>query len=68
MNGLYQSVDLPQTASPEQVVQQVFQRAEVTSYKILKIRGIHMPELYTAVLAQTNRGEKVVLIQYQAGG
>ena len=72
VNGIDQGVDLPKTASPKQVVQQVFRMAGITRYKFLKIREVRIPvgmpeELYTAVLAQTSPGEKIVLIRYELG-
>ncbi|HEY2328353.1 MAG TPA: hypothetical protein VGI63_00895 [Verrucomicrobiae bacterium] len=74
INGIGRDVILPKTASPEQVIKQVFHTAffdkgQVTSYKILNIRQVHIqgvsPELYTAVLVQTNFGKKIVLLKYQ---
>jgi type IV pilus biogenesis protein CpaD/CtpE len=74
VNGLGMNVKLPKTASPEQVVEQVFQTAtfekgRVTSYKFLKVRQVHIqfysPESYTAALVQTNFGEKIVLFKYE---
>ncbi len=109
INGFTLDIHLPATQSTQQVVEQVFKQAifdtgraipavtgKVTSYKILKIRQVHIfnnspqpdiwtrvfslfklerlspsyglvpTDLYTAVLVQTNFGEKIVLLQ--AGG
>jgi hypothetical protein len=72
-NGLSQGIHLPETAKPEQVVEQFFkisyfEHGKVTNYTILKIRKVHIqycePE-YTAVLVQTNFGEKIVLFRYE---
>ena len=74
INGIDQVVNLPKTASIEQVIEQVFQTARlekgwVTSYTILKIRQVHIqvstPDLYTAVLVRTTLGKKAVLLRYQ---
>jgi len=80
LNGYQSIIHLPDSASPKQVVAQIFKEAEfdagqrtstterVTSYKILKIRQVHIPshgesDLYTAVLVQTDRGEKIILLR-----
>jgi hypothetical protein len=71
-NGLSASLDLPKTATTEQVVAKVFQMTgfsgKGTSYKILKTRKVHikgsLPDLYTAVLLKTGPNEEVVLLQY----
>jgi hypothetical protein len=74
INGIGINVRLPKTASTEQVIAQVFQTAifehgRVTSYKIMKVRQVEIPvskpESYTAVLCQTNLGEKIVLIRFE---
>jgi type IV pilus biogenesis protein CpaD/CtpE len=74
VNGTYPILDMPQTASPEQVIKKRFEmglpRGQVANYKILKIRQIHIPtgqigsDLYTAALVQTDSGEKIVLLKY----
>src|SRR5208283_3130498 len=65
--GLYPSIKLPATASIEEVVSEVLER-QVASYKILRVRHVHiqgsLPDLYTAVIVQTNVGEKIVLLKY----
>jgi hypothetical protein len=72
-NGAFPMLGLPATASTEEVVAKTFKmtgfdKGHVTSYKILKIREIHiqgsLPDLYTAVLVQTDFGEKIVLFKY----
>jgi hypothetical protein len=74
INGIGRDIQLPKTASTEQVVEQVFktaifQNGRATSYKILKIRQVEIsvgePESFTAVLCQTSLGEKIVLIRFQ---
>ncbi|MGH7954227.1 MAG: hypothetical protein ACREFE_20220 [Limisphaerales bacterium] len=74
INGIGRNIQLPKTASTEQLVEQVFkitifQSGRVTSYKILKIRQVEIsvsqPESYTAVLCQTSLGEKIVLLRFQ---
>jgi len=72
-NGEYPNLGLPATASTEQVVSRVFQmigfdRGHVTSHKILKVREVHipgsLPDIYTAVLVETNFGKKIVILKY----
>jgi hypothetical protein len=74
VNGVSIGISLPKTASTSEVIARVFEMPtfgaeKVTSYKILKIRQVRIPgsppsDLYTAVLVQTNLGEKIVLLQY----
>ena len=73
-NGIGRDIVLLKTASTEQVVEQVFKTAifekgRVTTYKILKVRQVHIqvntPELYTAVLVQTDLGKKITLFRFQ---
>jgi hypothetical protein len=81
VNGYFLDIRLPETAPTQQVVEQVFKQAifdtgratppvsgKVTSYKILKIRRVHIPDFsqsdgYTAVLVETNFGEKIILLK-----
>jgi hypothetical protein len=67
-------IDLPQTATPAELISAIFKRSawesglfDFTSYKILQIRSVpaEFPSLpnYTAVLLDTNLGQKVVLLQ-----
>jgi hypothetical protein len=72
-NGTFPMLGLPETASTDEVVAKTFKmtgfdKGQVTSYKILKIRQAHirgsLPDLYTAVLVQTDFGEKIVLFKY----
>jgi len=71
------SVDLRQSATFQQVVAEVFRKADfdpgrVTSYRILKTRRVQIadnyPESYIAVLADTNLGKKIVLMYYDQTG
>jgi hypothetical protein len=73
-NGIFPMLGLPETASIEQVVSETFKKTgfdkgQVTSFKILRVRQVHihgsLPDLYTAVLVQTDLGEKIVLLKYQ---
>jgi hypothetical protein len=70
----FQPIDLPATASPEQLVSALPKRGDIywkemqiTSYKILTVRAAHSGpndfEHYTAVLLDTNAGQKIVLLQ-----
>jgi uncharacterized protein YceK len=72
----YPMLDLPESASPDEVVAKTFQmtgfdKGHVTSYKIMEIRQVHipgsLPDLYTAVLVHTDFGQKIVLFQYRGG-
>ena len=81
INGYSLDIRLPNTASTEQVVEQVFKQAifdtgratppvsgKVTSYKILKTRRVYIPndsqsDTYTAVLVETNFGQKIILLK-----
>jgi len=73
-NGDFPVLDLPQTASPEDVIKKRFSMGllirEAAHYQILKIRQIHIPiaeigsDLYTAVVVRLDSGDKIVLIKY----
>jgi hypothetical protein len=75
--GIYPILDLPQTASPEQVIKKCLDKGlasgQVTNYKILKIRQVRIPtgiinsDLFTAALIQTDSGEKIFLMKYDGG-
>ena len=62
------AIKLPATASTKEVVAQALE-GKVASYKILKSRPVHiqgsLSDLYTAVLIQTNAGEKIVIFRYE---
>jgi len=75
-NGLFKPVDLPQSASPEEVISQVdkltglYQGGKLTSYRIIETRQVQIISSitggkFTAVLLDTNLGKKIVLLQYQ---
>jgi hypothetical protein len=75
MNGISPIIDLPQDASTKEVVAEVLKMTGFPSYprrpwtyKILKIRQVHikgpLPDLYTAVLLDTNHGRQIVLLRY----
>ncbi|MBT9588637.1 hypothetical protein IV102_35200 [bacterium] len=74
INGLSPTLDMPATASPAEVVDQVFQRVSFTEGRIKKhsiVRvsevtiGDGAPDRYTAVVVDSDQGQKIVLIQYQ---
>ena len=77
-NGATPVLNLPLTATIEQVIAEVFrvtvfERGYVTSYKIKQTKEVRidvdMPlERYMAVLVQTKLGEKIVLIRYETSG
>jgi hypothetical protein len=69
--GITPMVPLPSNAPTEQVIAKEFEmpaNMPAISYKILKTRQVHIkgdqPDLYTAVLVQTDTGEKIALIRY----
>jgi hypothetical protein len=75
-NGVSPILDLPQTASQEQVIKRAlemhgFGGDQVASCKILKIRHIYIPPSYPsdtglfAALVQVKAGEKIVLFRYE---
>ena len=72
-NGIFSQIDLPANASTDEVVAKViemasFNEGKLTSYKIIKAKGVQIkgspPDRYTAVLLQTNFGEKIILLKY----
>jgi hypothetical protein len=70
--GIFSNLGLPQTASPEDVIQRIFSMGllQPVRYKIVQIRQVHIPiaeiapDLYTAALMRTDSGEKIVLFKY----
>jgi hypothetical protein len=71
-NGISPALDLPGTASTEQVVALVFEKwgfdaGHVKQHRILETRQVRiagsLPDVYTAVLVDTDMGRKIVLIQ-----
>ncbi|MGA2867154.1 MAG: hypothetical protein ABSF95_21975 [Verrucomicrobiota bacterium] len=73
-NGLFPKLDLPATASTEQVVSRVFQmsgfdKGHVTTHRILETRQVRipgsLPDIYTAVLVDTDLGKKIVLLKHE---
>ena len=74
--GIYPTIILPESASPEQVVKSVFQESgfrtylgnhAATSYTIMKIRQVSIPgdDVYTTALVKTDVGLKIVIFRYQ---
>jgi len=69
--GIFTPVDLPESASPANVISQYCDSAYGdNSHRIITIRrvciGISIPaDYYTAVLIDTVYGRKIVLLQYQ---
>jgi hypothetical protein len=66
-NGPFPRLDVPETASAEQVVRSVFEkisfdRGRVTAHRVLLVREVRIDsDSYTAVLVDTNLGKKIVL-------
>jgi hypothetical protein len=74
-NGAFPKLDVPATASTEQVVIRVFQKisfdkGRVAKSSILETRQVRipgsLPDEYTAVLVETDLGRKIVLLQHVA--
>jgi hypothetical protein len=76
VNGIYPILDLPQTASQEQVIKRALEMhgyagEQAASCKILKVRHIYIPPSYPndvglfAALVQMKVGEKIVLFKYE---
>ncbi len=66
------AIGVTQAATPEEVVSETLRLAKfeaglVTSYRILKMREVQIPDAYTAVLADTNLGRMIVLMQFVKG-
>ena len=66
-------LDLPEDATPEQVIKKVFlmtsfDQGHVKNCIILKMQRVHiensLAEFFTAALVQTDFGEKIVVFQY----
>ena len=75
-NGSFPSLDLPETASTEQVVAETLKMTDfpvfprrTMPYKILEVRRVHikgsLSDLYTAVLIKTDHlGYQIILLKY----
>ncbi len=71
INGIDANL-VTRAATPQEVVSETFRAAKfeaglMTSYRILEIRTVHIgefPGTYIAVLADTNLGQMIVLMQY----
>ena len=72
-NGMYPKLELPATASTDQLIARVFEmtgfdEGHVTQYRILETREVQirgsLPDMYTAALVHTDLGNKVVLLKY----
>jgi hypothetical protein len=68
----FKPIELSETATPDQLVSALSKRSvlelghlDFTTYKILNIRLVHdvFKKNYTAVLLDTNLGQKIVLFQ-----
>jgi hypothetical protein len=74
INGIDANL-VSKAADPQEAVSETFRAAKfeaglITSYQILDIRKVHIGEFqgtYTAVLAKTNLGQMIVLMQYVKG-
>lgn len=72
VNGLYPKLDLPRSATVEEVFDRMFQRVSfddgrVTRFRILELRGVVIeslrPEQYNAAVVETDLGRKLVLFR-----
>ena len=60
---MFVPIKLSETASPEQCISNLTSRGDFQSPKILKTRQVHTSlENYTAVLLDTDAGQKIVLL------
>lgn len=72
VNGSFPVIRLPETATPEQILEQVFKftgfdKGHVKDFKILQSRNVQITGgSYTAAEVQTDLGKKIVL--FTAGG
>ena len=76
--GIYPTINLPQSATTNQVVEQIFKTTafhtdagiqSVKTFKIVEIREVNIPASdavpYTAVLAETDLGRKIALFRWE---
>jgi hypothetical protein len=72
VNGPYPRLDLPSSATVEEVLDRLFQlvtfvEGPVTRFRILELRGVVIgsvrPERYNAAIVDTNLGRKLVLFR-----
>jgi len=76
--GIYPTIDLPQSAATNQVVEQIFKTTafytdagiqSVKTFKILEIRQVYIPASdavpYIAVLAETDLGRKIAIFRLE---
>ena len=66
-NGVTPVLPLPANATTEEIVSREFS-GQAVSYKILRVRQVHIqgsqPDFYTAILIQTDAGDKIALCRY----
>jgi hypothetical protein len=78
-NGVFPVLGLSSIASTQKLISRVFEmtgfdRGRVTQHQILETRQVSipgdLPDIYTAVLVDTNLGKKIVLMKFEgpAGG
>jgi hypothetical protein len=76
--GIYPTIDLPRTATTNQVAEQVFKTTafntdagiqSVKTFKLLEIRQVNIPasdtDSYTAVLVETDLGRKIAVFRWE---
>jgi hypothetical protein len=77
INGMSPKLDLPKTATTNEVIDKVFQMisfdgvGRVTKYNILSERQVQIPPFpgtYIAISVRSNRGPVIVLIRYGGDG
>lgn len=73
-NSLHPKLDLPASATVEEVIDRMFQvvsldHGRVTEFRVLELRGVvigsQSPERYNAARVYTNVGQKIVLFRRQ---
>jgi hypothetical protein len=72
-NGVFPVINLPETASPNEVIAQCFKmtgfnEGRIKTYKILETKTVRipgsLPVTYTAALVDSDLGQKIVLIKH----
>jgi hypothetical protein len=74
-NGSVMPVYLPSSATPKEIISQLYQSRDtrygniITNFQIIEIKAVQIPPFgntnYTAVLMDTNLGQKITLLQYE---
>ncbi len=73
MNGMQPSLGLAQSATDEEVLRKLFamtstDKGKITEFRILESKTVQNQGLFKAVYLDTNKGKKVVFMQFQKTG